>query len=66
MVIVREKRNSDFGKKSEINSIAQSKQGAKENEKVKFRFVISTLISITRIRKEGEINFQRETESFAL
>jgi len=39
------------------NPIAQNKQEAKGNEKVKFCFIISELISINRIRKKVEINF---------
>lgn len=38
------------------NPIAQNKQEAKGNEKVKFCFIISELISINRIRKKEEIN----------
>lgn len=45
----------------EKNSRAQSKREAKRNETVKFGFVTSKLVSITRIRKKGEINFHGGT-----
>lgn len=52
--------------RKEENSKAQSKQEAKRNETVKFGFVTSKLVSITGIRKKGEINFHGEQCEFCL
>lgn len=55
---MEEKVHSNLEKKvMKENPIAQNKWEAKGNEKVKFCFIISELISLNRVRKKEEINF---------